>query len=439
MNNRILLFALGGFLVFVLILIGAMVACSPKKDDKKKDETITLNFWTVFEDQEKLQPIIDKYQKEHPNIKIEYKKLTYEEYQKTLNESFAAGKGPDIFSVQNYWMPKYFDKIAPIPEGSYKADDYKRDFYPAVSDTIQDNRIYAIPITMDVLSMYTNSKLLSSAQVDLAPKTWEDLVGNPETNKPNVIPKINNRQGNTFNQSAIAIGNDLIPRAPDILALMMLQQRTNMTNQDKTQATFNLTQTVDGKEVNLGTDALRFYTSFANPATQNYSWNAQQGDAVVAFSRGKVGLLIGYTYLAPVIERQNPELSYDLDPVPQIAGTEPVNYASYWAQAVAKNSQHSEQAWEFIRYLTDKESMEQYAAGIRQIPARKDVAADGNLRDVKDQLTTATTWYKGDAEKADQYFVRMISQVLAGETPQNAINRAANDLTEVYKQLNASQ
>jgi multiple sugar transport system substrate-binding protein len=437
MNNRTLLIAIGGFLVLAVILFGVMVACSPKQ--KPQNEKVVLNYWTVFDNEEKLQPIIEKYEKSHPNVDIQYKKLTYEEYQKTLNESFAGGKGPDIFSVQNSWMPKYFDKISPIPEKTYKTADYKKDFYPAISDTIKDDRIYAIPITMDALGLYVNDTLLSKSESGEAPKTWQDLVGDPDTKKPNTIPGMNNRQGNTFNQSAIALGNDKVPRAADILALMMLQQRTQMTNPEKTQATFNLTQTVNNKEVNLGTDALKFYTSFANPASENYSWNAQQGDAVTAFSRGKVVMMVAYGYQVPILDRLNPDMSYSVKPVPQIAGTEPVNYANYWGEAVAKNSKNQQQAWSFIRYLTDKDQMAQYAEDTRQMPARKDLSqSDDKLQDLQKQLETATTWYKGDAEKADSYFLRMISQTLAGENPQNAINRSANDLTEVYKQINAN-
>lgn len=435
MNNRTLLIAIGGFLVLAIIIFGAVIACSPKQAPKG-DQTITLNYWTVFTDQEKIQPIIDEYQKAHPNIKIAYKRLTYEEYQKTLNENFAAGKGPDLFSVQNYWMPKYFDKIAPIPESAYKVPDYQKDFYPAVSDTVKDNRIYGVPITMDILGLYVNDKLLGKAEPSDPPRTWADLVGNPETNKPNLLPQLNNRQGNTFNQSAIALGNDRIPRAADILALMMLQQKTKMTNDDQTQATFNLTQTVKNQDVHLGTDALRFYTSFANPSSSNYSWNAQMGDPATAFSRGKVAMMVGYTYLIPTLERLNPELDYDLKPVPQVEGTDPVNYTSYWAETVAKNSQHPNEAWEFIRYLTDRDQMVQYAEAVRQLPARKEIdPGDARLRELKDQLETAQTWYKGDADKADAFFVRMIGQVLSGEDPQNAIDRAANDLTAVYKEI----
>lgn len=435
MNNRTLLIAIGGFVVLALILFGVIVACSPKKD-QPGDQTITLNYWTVFTDQEKIQPVIDAYQKSHPNIKIAYKKLTYDEYQQTLNENFAAGKGPDLFSVQNYWMPKYFDKIAPIPEKGYKTADYQKDFFPVVSDTVKDNRIYAIPITVDILGLYVNKGLLSKSEPGQVPRTWEELAGNPDTKKPSALPGLNNRQGNTFNQSAIALGNDKVPRAADILALMMLQQKTEMTNPDQTQAMFNLTQTVNGKDVHLGTDALRFYTSFADPGSTNYSWNAQQGDVPTAFSRGKVVMMVGYTYLIPTLARLNPDFEYDLKPVPQVAGTNPVNYASYWAEAVAKNSQHPQEAWEFIRYITDREQMAQYSESTQQLPARREVnQVDEKLRDLQGQLETAKTWYKGDAEKADAFFLRMISQTLSGEEPPNAIDRAANELTTVYKGL----
>ncbi len=438
MNSRTLLYAIGGFLVLGLILVGVLVGCSPKKS-APKNQTVTLTYWTVFDDQEKLQPLIDKYQKTHPNIKIEYKKLTYAEYQQTLNDSFAGGKGPDIFSVQNYWMPKFFDKIAPVPEKSYKATDYQKDFYPAASDTIKGNRIYAIPIAMDVLGLYVNDGLLRKSEPGDPPRTWGELLGDPATKKPSALPGLNNRQGDTFNQSAIALGTATVPRAADILALLMLQQGTQMTNTDQTQATFNLTQTVAGKDVHLGTDALRFYTSFANPATGNYSWNAQQGDAITAFARGKVVMLVGYAYNAPLIERQNPDLTYSIKPVPQVDGAQPLNFASYWAEAVSKNSQHQQQAWDFIRFLTDRDQMSQYDDATRQIPARKGVSpGDGKLQDLQKQLPTAKTWYKGDADKADSFFVRMVGQVLSGEEPQNAIDRAANDLTTVYQQLKSA-
>ncbi|MEX1113494.1 MAG: hypothetical protein WED32_03515, partial [Patescibacteria group bacterium] len=72
------------------------------------------------------------------------------------------------------------------------------------------------------------------------------------------------------------------------------------------------------------------------------------------------------------------------------------------------------------------------------VPARKEVPASGGLDVLQEQLETARSWYKGDAAKADAIFARMIDQVLAGENPQNVIDRGANELTDILRQLNAS-
>lgn len=429
----------GGLVLLALVVVGAAVACSPKKPNQSQSQDTTLTYWGVFNDTDKLQPLIDQYQKQNPKVKIEYRKLTYEEYEKTVIDAIASGRGPDIFSVQNTWMPRYFNKIAPIPEDQYTTADYKRDFYPGVSDTINDNRIYGIPISMDVLMMYVNSGALSKADVGESPKTWEALAGIPgNPAKPGILKQVNNRQGNAFNLSAIALGNNRIPRSTDVLSLMMLQQKTKMVNDDHTQATFNLTQQVDGKEVHLGTDALKYFNSFANPGTANYSWNAQQGDAVTAFTKERVALMIGYSYHAPIIKRLNDQLSFDIVPVPQIEGTNPVNYTSYWAESVSKNSQHQSEAWKFIRFLTDREQMQVFTEATESIPSRKSVSASSQLGgDVKKQLETAQTWYQGDAIKADQIFRGMIDQVLGGEDFQRAIDGGANRLTTVLKELQA--
>lgn len=437
--NRRLLLLVGGGLTLLLILLLVALSCAPKKSAKKPGgQQITLTYWRLFDDKEKFDPIIEQYKKTHPNITIEYRKLTAAEYEKTLLEALAAGKGPDMFSLHNDWMASYFDKLAPLPEKDLSTADYQKQYYPAVKDAIKDNRIYGIPYAMDTLGLFVNTELFSKANASDIPKTWDDLVGKAgDPTKPGIISKLNVRQGNAFSQSAIALGNTRVSRAADILSLLMLQQRTTMVNDDHSQALFNLTQKVENKELHLGTIGLEFYSSFANPRTGNYSWNAAAGDSVKAFADGKAVMMVGYAYHVPTVERLNPNLRYSIEPMLQIAGTDPVNYASYWAETVSKNSQHQKEAWDFIRFVSSKEQLRTYTDATQSISARKDVSAGGKLDVLQKQLETATTWYKGDASKADEIFLSMIDQVLGGEDPQRAVDNGANRLTTVLKGLNS--
>jgi hypothetical protein len=73
------------------------------------------------------------------------------------------------------------------------------------------------------------------------------------------------------------------------------------------------------------------------------------------------------------------------------------------------------------------------------IPSRKDVSATGGLDVLQEQLDSARSWYKGDAQKADEIFARMVSSVLRGEGSQNVIDRGANDLTDVLRELKSRE
>ncbi len=436
MDKRRFIIIAGVLLGVLVLLIGALIAFGGREQGAETDTgPITLTYWRVFDDKDKFDPLIEKYQAEHPDVKIEYRKLTFEEYERTLVDALAGGRGPDIFSVHNSWLPRYFDKIEPLPEKSYALKDYEDEFYPPARETVRSNRIYGLPITLDTLGMYANDNFDVTADIDEIPRTWEELVG--DSGNPNVLKAFNRRQGNTFTRSAIALGNNKVSRSVDILSLMMLQQRTKMTNDESTQATFNLTQDVEGRQQPLGRLGLEFYTSFADPRSPNYSWNDRSGDSVRAFAEGKVAYMIGYAYHAPEIERLNPNLRFQILPMLQIAGTSPVNYTSFWTETVAKNSEHPEAAWDFIRFITSRESMQEYSEAVQGIPARTDVPALGELDVLQEQLKTARSWYKGDAAKADAIFARMIGQVLAGENPQNVIDRGANELTDVLRKLKA--
>ncbi len=450
-RRKLIIGAVIGFVVILLLIVTLAISGGNKNKKNQKSKVgsgnITLTYWRVFDDKETFDPIIADYQKEHPNIKIEYKKLDYADYEKKLLEALAAGRGPDLFSIGNAWVPKYQDKITAMPDDMLSVDEYNRTFFKvAAQDNVIDNKIYGLPYAIDSLGLFVNTTLTGRAELYDPPQTWEDLVGKGgcvagkpvDPAKPGMLAKLNNRQGNTFNQSAIALGTGNVSRSADILALMMLQQRTTMVNDNHDQATYNLTQKVEGKDIHLGTEALKFYTSFADPGNPCYAWNAQQGDAVSAFAQGKTAMLLGYSYTVQALTRLNPNLTYSVYPAPQIGGQDPVNYASYLTEVVAKRSQHQTEAWDFIRFAADKSHLDDYLDKAQRVSSRKDISTGGNVAAIYKQNETAVSWYKGEYLQADPIFVGMINQVVGGEDPQRAIDAAANQQTNVLRELKGS-
>lgn len=443
MNRKIIIGAIIAFVVLLVLMI-FFFAFGSNKDKKKAPKVtsgdITLTYWRLFDDKETFEPIINEYQKEHPNIKIEYKKLTYAEYEKNLLEALAGGRGPDMFSIGNSWIPKYMDKISPMPEDLLSAEEYGKSFFKvATLDNVVSNRIYGMPLAIDSLALYVNNDIVARTEINETPDTWEEIVGKPgDPNVTGVLTKLNNRQGDTFNLSAVALGNTTANRAQDILALLMLQQRTDMVNDNRDQALFNLTKKVEGRDIHLGTEALKFYTSFADPRSPNYSWNAGMGDSVKAFAQGKVAYMLAYGYTARDVERLNPALNFSISPAPQIGGQDPVNYASYWTEVVSKGSQHQAEAWDFINFAAGRNQVGQYLEAAKKISARPDLSTSGKFNAIYEGNASAISWYKGEYLKADPIFIDMINQVLAGEDPQRAIDNAANRQTNALKELKSA-
>jgi multiple sugar transport system substrate-binding protein len=431
MNRKILI----GIIVGVIIVIIGILALAGGGGKKKSDTgsgDITLTYWRVDDDSNVMDPFFQAFEKDHPNVKIDYKKIERATYETQLLDALAAGKGPDLFQVHDTWLPRYYDKITPMPEDMYAVGDYRRDFFKAITDeTVVSDKIYGIPYYMDTLGLYYNNALLLDANNSEPPRTWQELVGAEGTPPAQTMAgQLNNRQGNTFNRSAIALGTANVTRSSDILSLLMLQWRTEMVNAAKDKALFNLPQKVGTTEKHLGTDALNFYTCFADPRCPYYSWNGSQ-DPTQAFAQGKVAMIVGYPYLKAEITKLNPDLRVGVAKVPQVGGQDPVNYASFWPEVVSKSSQHQKEAWQLIRFMSDKDQITQYQDEAHRVSPRKDVSGLSEFTAFYEQNESATTWYKGDADKADKVFVDLIARVLRGEDAQRAIDVAANDETGI--------
>src|SRR6185369_16413812 len=101
-----------------------------------------------------------------------------------------------------------------------------------------------------------------------------------------------------------------INRSTDILALLMLQSGTQMTSQGNTSATFS--RPVNNQSV--GESALQYYTDFANPSKQLYTWNDSQHYSIDAFQEGKVAMMFNYSHTTDVLRAKSSRLNFAVAP-----------------------------------------------------------------------------------------------------------------------------
>lgn len=431
MQKKIIILGLLSFFI-----LSAGFGC--KKVDKETQaamEPITINYWRVFDDSDAFTEIINKYKTIHPNITINYRKLRYEEYESELLNALAEDRGPDILSIHNTWIRRYQNKLAPMPasitlaypveKGSIKKEivpelrtsktlslrDLKDNFVDVVYGDVvlDDNQIYALPLSVDTLALYYNRDLLNNSGITEAPQYWN------KTFQQDVKKLTRQDPIQGIVQAGIAMGgSDNIERFSDILSVLMMQNGSVMM--EGKQVLFNaIPPQSKNSSYNPGLEALRFYIDFSNPGKEVYAWNDDLPNSIAMFTSGKLAMMFGYSYHLPIIKAQAPKLNFSVAKLPQIEGSPlEINFANYWVESVSKKSKNQEAAWDFILFASKAEQVETYLNKTKKPTALRSLVSkqkdDNEISVFAEQVLTAKSWYKGkDANAAESAIGEMIN------------------------------
>ena len=425
-------------LLFCVFLLTAGIGCR-KPDIGAVTEPITLNYWRVFDGRDDFAEIINRYNQMHPYVNINYRKLRYEEYEQELLNAFAEDRGPDIFSIHNTWVRKYESKLEPMPaqtsmvfqieKGSIKKElvpetrtirsmnlqELRQSFVDVVySDVVISNNIYGLPLSVDTLAMYYNQSLFDQAGIVEVPKHWN-------RDFQQMVKSLTKQdlRGNILQSGVSLGGSDNIERHSDILSVLMMQNGAVMAS-DTGQVLFHtIPASLSGGDYNPGLMALRFYTDFANPIKEVYSWNNELDNSVNMFASGKSAIMFGYAYHLPIIKSMAPKLNFVVEPLPQIEGASaPINFANYWVETVSRKSQHKNEAWNFVQFMANPENVTSYLNKTKKptalralIPSQTESLEIGVFAR---QVLTSRSWYKGkNPLLMESFFGQMIDAVLA--------------------------
>lgn len=429
-KTKIIIFAVIGLMA---IIIGAVILIDPFKEVALAP--VTLEFWSVFDGSEIYGPLIQEYQKLNSNVTINYYKKNVTSYEKELVDALAAGRGPDIFSIHNTWLPKHKDKLAAAPDALINSKRYGEIFVDAAShDFVDNNKIYAFPLAVDTLALFYNKDLLNSAGLSIPPQTWTDFNA--------AVEKLTKRDAkNNILQAGVAMGTAKnINRSTDILAALMIQSGAKMVGEDRQSATFEQSLASGSVNFNPGKQALIFYTNFANPTLKVYAWNQLQHYSVDAFVEGQAAMMLNYAYQVPIVRARAPHLNFDVVPFPQISqSSKKVTLANYWAQAVSKSSTDSAAAWQFIAWLSSPESSRAYLKAVKKPAARRDLIdeqkSDADLGIFAVQALYAKSWWEIDNLAIERIFADMIESVVAGKvTIDDALWQASSQVSLLMRE-----
>lgn len=426
-NQIIIVSAVFGVILFLVLVFLGVIPGLKKQGGEGffgEGEQVSLSFWGV-ESNDFLMPFFENYQKIRPNVRIDYKQISEDDYEKMLVNALAAGRGPDIMMFRGNWLPKHADKIIPADEDQLPFSKFQQLFPTvAVSDFAPERKIYALPLFVDTLAFLYNKNAFDAKAVALPPTSWNDFQ--------NLVPRFNevgpgpNRQ---IIKSAAAIGGSekSVHAASDLLNVVMLQFGSQLISQK-------------GQQTNFGEPeekAFGFYLQFAVPTSRYYSWSDNLPYSFNAFAEGQTAAIFDYAAQIPLLKKKNPFLEIGVSPLPQLNEEKPVNFADYWGLAVSESSRNAAFGWDFIiRSLSDQKTAEKYLEVSRRPPALRTLiqkfANDPDIGVFARQALTARSWPQRDSGKIKQIFSNMIESVLTAKlSPREALQKAENELNEL--------
>lgn len=405
------------FIGLASVLLLAGFGCQGlSKQQVAATKSVTLEFWTVFDDVDAIQAQIDKYKASRPYLTINLKQLRAEELYPRLLEALAEDKGPDIISVRNRWMRFYQPKLSAMPTAVPDttvltekktlgvqttvttvnvnlptAIQIDREYVQAVkNDVIMDGKIYGLPLSLENMALFYNKDLLDQAGVAEPPKNWEEFQVAVKK-----LTKFDKKTGKIL-QSGVGMGTgNNIPGFEDLLYVLFKQSNVAFVNKTGF-ATFN---TVSGGQVNPSISVMNFYTDFANSARDTYTWNEEMGNALDQFVNGSLAFFFGYSYHYPAIKARAPQLNVAILPMLQLNPEQPINVANYWVQTVLDKSKNKNEAWGLLNFLAHSKATKDYLDQSGRPSALRTYIA-GQLDNTElypfvSQVLISDSWYKG--------------------------------------------
>ena len=390
-------------------------------------ETVTLTFMRTGTPEilhEIFDPMIEEFEKEYPNIKIDMQDLGWSDAEKTLQTMAASETLPDVM----YHLPGTIfdlaDKGLVLDLTSYVDDELKNDMYPAMLQAGQyGGKQYMITCGGSTIMLWYNTELFEQAGLDPEnpPKTWDEFKAACEA-----LSKIDGIA--PFGLYAKSSGGETSFLFESLFTSEFggsaWDSATNQYVYDSEQ----------GKTAAVNT--LQFIQDITQYAQDSY---VEYGrfDVRTLLRDGKVAMVLDAINMANQVSDQLADGTIRCTVMP--AGASGINSSAVnvggWY--IPTNSQHPDEAWTFLRYMMRTENQLAHAA-YGSVPMLKSEAAsytDGYMVQVVKSLDnsyaegicpqTNALW----AVNGEQLQLLMMGKQSAADTQANI----ASEHADIYK------
>lgn len=324
------------FAAFALAAILGGVACGRSH----VQQIVFWEFWPAAD----LQPLIDKFERQHPGMEVRMEQLTWQTGEQKIRTAIASGEVPDLCEIGSTWMPQLLES-GRLADWSAGTADLRANLRGWPLCTVGDAS-YGLPWVLGTRALFYNKTLFVRAGLDSshAPETWEDLTA--------AAAAIEKLGGGVH-------GYGLQSGEPHVLFKKFMPYAWGnggrILSDDLGVAVF------DSPE---NREALEFYLSLRDVGVMD-----RQEPLDRMFKDGKLGLVLSGAWLLKSIPRDAPNLHFGVALVPR-PGTDHGTHGSFAGGQLLVSFQASrrkEAALQLARFLVSAENASDLASRVRSV------------------------------------------------------------------------
>lgn len=142
-------------------------------------QSVSIDFWDMIwggtEYPVAAQALVDKYNAEHPDVKVVYRSVPWTNWYETYVTAIASGSAPDISTGAGFQAVQFYDQGAILPLDDLVKELDTSDFAPGSLEAVQyDGHYVALPWAIDIRALFYRKDLLEAAGIAV-PTNWAEL------------------------------------------------------------------------------------------------------------------------------------------------------------------------------------------------------------------------------------------------------------------------
>ena len=136
-------------------------------------DQVTLSFWSWLPTTDQSEEMIAEFEKQNPDIKIDYTRTEQDDYFEKLQVAMASGTGPDLFGLTTGTMTEQYAPFAEDMSGL--GDEYWSDWKDTISETAVEQCTTEDGTVAGMTDLLYNKTLMDECGIEKVPTTYEEL------------------------------------------------------------------------------------------------------------------------------------------------------------------------------------------------------------------------------------------------------------------------